>query len=97
MPDKHWLGPYTLRTVPFHDRLLPVRERGDPDSPTTVRIHPDPILYAHQHCEDELNRRFESRLCVSCGDAPNGLDGESCPKCGDPFMAVTEERKFVNF
>ena len=42
----------------------------DPDGPATVTINPEPILYAHSHCHDKLERRYNSRLCLTCGETP---------------------------
>ena len=69
----------------------------DLDDGNTVQFYLELVLYSHMHCADELDRRFESMTCMSCGKTPQGLDSESCTECGDSYMAVTEERNFANF
>ena len=67
----------------------------DPDGLATVKINPEPTLYAHSHCHDKLERRYNSRLCLTCGETPKGLDSESCAKCGVQYC--DPDRKYINF
>ena len=67
----------------------------DVDDLNTVLIGPEPVLYSHLQCDDELKRRFNSNLCLTCSETPNGLDYESCEKCGVQYC--DPDRKFLNF
>ena len=67
----------------------------DPDSMDTVRINPEPTLYRHSKCDLELETRYNSNLCPTCGETPNGLDRESCVKCGTQYC--DPDRKYINF
>ena len=67
----------------------------DVDDPNTVSIGPGPVLYSHPQCESELERRFNSNLCLTCGETPKGLDSESCAKCGVQYC--DPDRKYINF
>ena len=67
----------------------------DSNDMDTIIVHPKPTLYCHSKCDRELERRYNSNLCPTCGETSNGLDRESCVKCGTGYC--NPDRKYINF
>lgn len=66
------------------------------------KINHDEILnpggfFAHMHCDQELRRRFDDGLCLTCGETSREgkSELESCSNCNVPYGDI--KRKYMNF
>ena len=67
----------------------------DIESADTVVVNPQPVLYRHSGCDAKLEQRHQSKLCMTCGVTPQGLDRETCSNCGVGYCDA--DRKYMNF